>query len=102
MYIQNNSQVITVTTEPDYISDGHFYKGKLPHIKRDIILSLKIGTKLYTEPPFKEWAENPDTIPLSLIIATRDAICKEFGNNGTDGYYKRILAKVFATIVKEE
>ena len=44
------------------------------------------------------WISDPDTIPNTLIDACRDAICREFGNNGTDGYYKRILAKVFAAL----
>jgi hypothetical protein len=44
------------------------------------------------------WIKDPDSIPQSVIKACRDAICKEFGNNGTDGYYKRILAKVFQAI----
>lgn len=44
------------------------------------------------------WLSDPDTIPTQLIDACRDAICREFGSNGTDGYYKRILAKVFAAL----
>jgi hypothetical protein len=45
------------------------------------------------------WLTDPDSIPKAVIDACRDAIIMEFGNNGTDGYYKRILAKVFAATV---
>lgn len=44
------------------------------------------------------WIEDPDTIPQPIIRATHDAIQREFGDSGTDGYYKRILATVFAAL----
>ncbi len=44
------------------------------------------------------WITDGDNIPAELIKVTRDAICMEFGNNGTDGYYKRILVKVFSAL----
>jgi hypothetical protein len=46
----------------------------------------------------EEWITSPDSIPQPIIQACRDAICREFGNNGTDGYYKRILAAIFKAI----
>jgi hypothetical protein len=45
------------------------------------------------------WVSDPDSIPQPIIDACRNAIRKEFGINGTDGYYKRILAKVFAAML---
>lgn len=48
------------------------------------------------------WIEDGDTIPKPIINACRDAICMEFGNNGTDGYYKRILVKVFAALTSQQ
>jgi len=45
------------------------------------------------------WVSDPDSIPKYLIEVSRSAICKEFGNNGTDGYYKRILAKIFEAML---
>lgn len=44
------------------------------------------------------WVADPDAISPSIITACRDAICYEFGVNGTDGYYKRILVKVFRVL----
>lgn len=44
------------------------------------------------------WIKDGDTIPVEIIEVARLAICKEFGNNGTAGYYKRILVKIFAAI----
>lgn len=49
-----------------------------------------------------EWIADGDTIPADLIEVTRNAICLEFGNNGTDGYYKRILVKVFAALAGKD
>lgn len=46
------------------------------------------------------WVANPDTIPAQLIEITRQAICLEFGDSGTDGYYKRILAKIFKAMLQ--
>jgi len=34
------------------------------------------------------------------IKVCRDAICREFGNNGTDGYYVRILKAIHASVPK--
>lgn len=44
------------------------------------------------------WVNDGDTIPASLIEACRQAIRREFGNDGTDGYYKRILVEVFRSV----
>lgn len=46
-----------------------------------------------------EWVDDPDSIPKPIIDACRNAICAEFGNKGTDGYYKRIIAKVVSAIL---
>jgi hypothetical protein len=46
------------------------------------------------------WIADLDTLPPSLIQATRGAIQREFGDNGTDGYYKRILGKVLPALRK--
>lgn len=74
------------------------------HVQRspDFIEMRKVYA---SKPPSKpqlsdEWIDDPNTIPTSIIEACRSAICKEFGNNGTDGYYKRILAKVFSAIAE--
>ena len=47
------------------------------------------------------WIEDGDTIPGELIDAARQAIRMEFGNNGTDGYYKRILVRIFAALTAQ-
>jgi hypothetical protein len=46
------------------------------------------------------WVSDPDTIPAQLIEVTRQAIRIEFGDDGTDGYYKRILAKIFKAMLQ--
>lgn len=43
--------VLTVITEPDYFSRGHFYEGKKPYIDQTLVWKLPVGTKLYTAPP---------------------------------------------------
>ena len=48
------------------------------------------------------WIADGDTIPACLIEATRDAIRLEFGNSGTDGYYKRILVRVFTALTAQQ
>ena len=48
------------------------------------------------------WVADGDTIPAYLIDATRNAIRLEFGNNGTDGYYKRILVRVFTALTAQQ
>ena len=48
------------------------------------------------------WIADGDTIPACLIEATRNAIRLEFGNNGTDGYYKRILVRVFTALTAQQ
>jgi hypothetical protein len=44
------------------------------------------------------WIQDPDCIPRPIIAACRVAIQREFGISGTDGYYKRILEKVFKSL----
>lgn len=46
------------------------------------------------------WINDPDSMPSEIIDACRQAIMREFGNNGTDGYYKRILAKIFRALAQ--
>lgn len=48
------------------------------------------------------WIADGDTIPGHLIEATREAIMLEFGNNGTDGYYKRILVRIFTALAGQQ
>ncbi len=68
-----------------------------------------VGTKLYTHPApapdvarlVEAWIADGDTIPQPIIKATREAICLEFGNSGTDGYYKRILVRVFRALTAQ-
>jgi hypothetical protein len=60
---------------------------------------------LYASPPhladaLDGWIEDGDTLRADLIESAREAICMEFGNNGTDGYYKRILVRVFKSLKK--
>lgn len=43
----------------------------------------------------KFYSREPENIPASLVRILKNSICKEFGINGTDGYYLRILQSVF-------
>jgi hypothetical protein len=47
--------VLVVEKEPDYMSRGHFYEGSKPFIDPTLVWKLPIGTKLYTQPPRREW-----------------------------------------------
>jgi hypothetical protein len=37
------------------MSRGHFYEGSKPFIDPTLVWKLPIGTKLYTQPPRREW-----------------------------------------------
>jgi hypothetical protein len=47
--------VLVVEKEPDYMSRGHFYEGSKPFIDPTEVWKLPIGTKLYAQPPRREW-----------------------------------------------
>jgi len=47
--------VLVVKKEPDYTNRGHFYEGSKPFIDPTLVWKLPVGTKLYTNPPRREW-----------------------------------------------
>jgi hypothetical protein len=61
--------VLVVEKEPDYMSRGHFYEGSKPFIDPTLVWKLPIGTKLYAQPPRREWEglseeDMEDLLPL--------------------------------------
>ena len=52
---EEQEPVLVVEKEPDYMSRGHFYEGSKPFIDPTEVWKLPIGTKLYTQPPRREW-----------------------------------------------
>ena len=56
---QQPEPVLVVEKEPDYWSGGHFHQGSKSHIDPTKVWNLPIGTKLYTDPPQPEPAQEP-------------------------------------------
>jgi hypothetical protein len=59
--------VLVVEKEPDYMSCGHFYEGSKPFIDPTEVWKLPIGTKLYTQPPCREWQSLADEDMENLL-----------------------------------
>jgi hypothetical protein len=95
-----NEQVEEIT-----LHDFNYFAipAELWHELQDSLEQMPQRADLFTQLKFTlhdGWVSDPDTIPAQLIEVTRQAIRIEFGDDGTDGYYKRILAKIFKAMLQ--
>jgi hypothetical protein len=74
------------------MSRGHFYEGSKPFIDPTLVWKLPIGTKLYTQPPRREWQG-----------LTEEEIRATYGKdlNYRDGDYER-FARAIEDALKEK
>jgi hypothetical protein len=69
---EEQEPVLVVEQEPDYMSRGHFYEGSKPFIDPTEVWKLPIGTKLYTNPPRREWQSLSDEEIKTAVEASED------------------------------
>jgi hypothetical protein len=89
---EEQEPVLVVEQEPDYMSRGHFYEGSKPFIDPTEVWKLPIGTKLYTNPPRREWHSLTDKEIRRMGIETP----------GQQGGWNLVFARAVEAALKEK